>query len=50
MVIEFDKSFEKSIDKINNKIVFRRINNIIIELEKSKSLKDLSNGQQNKHR
>jgi len=37
MIIEFDKSFEKSLDKIRNKMVFQRINEIIIELEKSES-------------
>jgi mRNA interferase RelE/StbE len=43
MVVEFDKSFEKSLDKIKNKVVFRRIEKIIIEFEKSNSLTDISN-------
>jgi mRNA interferase RelE/StbE len=41
MIIEFDKSFEKSLDKISNKMVFQRINKIIIELEKSESLSNI---------
>ena len=43
MIIEFDKSFEKSIDKIKNEKVFRRIEKIIIEFENSKSLRKLPN-------
>jgi hypothetical protein len=38
MIIEFDKSFEKSLDKIKNKSLFPRIEKIILEFEKSKSL------------
>ena len=33
MIIEFDKSFEKSIGKIKNKSLFPRIEKIIIEFE-----------------
>jgi mRNA interferase RelE/StbE len=43
MIIEFDKSFEKSLDKIKNKSLFTRIEKIILEFEKSKSLADLPN-------
>jgi mRNA interferase RelE/StbE len=43
MIIEFDKSFEKSLDKIKNKSLFPRIEKIIIEFEKAKSLTDLPN-------
>jgi mRNA interferase RelE/StbE len=43
MIIEFDKSFEKSIDKIKNKSLFLRIEKTILEFEKSKSLVDLPN-------
>jgi hypothetical protein len=43
MIIEFDKSFEKSLDKIKNKSLFPRIEKIILEFEKSKSLTDLPN-------
>jgi hypothetical protein len=38
MIIEFDKSFEKSLDKIKNKSFFLRIEKLIPEFEKSKSL------------
>jgi mRNA interferase RelE/StbE len=43
MIVEFDKSFEKSLDKIKNKSIFLRIEKIILEFEKSKSLTDLPN-------
>lgn len=43
MIVEFDKSFEKSLDKIKNKSIFQRIEKIILEFEKSKSLTDLPN-------
>ena len=43
MIIEFDKSFEKSLEKIKNKSLFPRIWKIILEFEKSKSLIDLPN-------
>jgi mRNA interferase RelE/StbE len=43
MIIEFDKSFEKSLDKIKNKTLFLRIEKTILEFEKSKSLADLPN-------
>ncbi len=43
MIIEFDKSFEKSIVKIKNKSLFPRIEKIIIEFENAKSLTDLTN-------
>jgi len=43
MIIEFDKSFEKSLDRINNKSLFARIEITIIEFEQAKSLSELSN-------
>ncbi|MDO9579833.1 MAG: hypothetical protein Q7J06_04600 [Bacteroidales bacterium] len=43
MIIEFDKSFEKSLDKIKNKSLFPRIEKIILEFEKAKLLTDLPN-------
>jgi mRNA interferase RelE/StbE len=43
MIIEFDKSFEKSLDKIKNKSLYPRIEKIILEFENSKSLSDLTN-------
>jgi len=33
MIVEFDKSFEKSLDKIKNKSIFPRIEKIILEFE-----------------
>ena len=41
MIIEFDKSFEKSLDKIKNRFLFLRIEKLIVEFEKSNSLVDL---------
>lgn len=43
MKVEFDKSFEKSLQKIKNKSLFSRIEKIILECEKSKSLSEISN-------
>jgi mRNA interferase RelE/StbE len=42
MNIEFDRSFEKSLDKIKNAL-FQKIEKIIIEFERARSLNDLSN-------
>ena len=43
MNIEFDKSFEKSLDRINNPIILKRLEGIIIQIETAKSLSELSN-------
>jgi len=43
MIIEFDKSFEKSLEKIKNKTLFQKIEKLIIEFENAKSLTDLTN-------
>ena len=43
MIIEFDKSFEKSLDKIKNKSLFKKIEKIIIEFENARTLSELSN-------
>jgi mRNA interferase RelE/StbE len=43
MIVEFDKSFEKSLDKIKNKSLFLQIEKTILKFEKSKSLADLPN-------
>lgn len=43
MIVEFDKSFEKSLDKINNKSLFPKIAKIIIQCENSKSLSEIPN-------
>jgi mRNA interferase RelE/StbE len=43
MIIEFDKSFEKSLEKIKNKSLFLKIEKIIIEFENAKALNELPN-------
>ncbi len=43
MKIEFDKSFEKSLRRIHNPILFRRLKRIIIQIENSSSLSELPN-------
>ena len=43
MIIEFDKSFEKSLEKIKNKSLFQKIEKIIIEFENARTLSELSN-------
>ena len=43
MIIEFDKSFEKSLEKTRNKSLFLRIEKIIIDFENAKSLTDIQN-------
>lgn len=43
MIVEFDKSFEKSLDKIKNKSLFAKIERIIIQCENSKSLSEIPN-------
>jgi mRNA interferase RelE/StbE len=43
MIIEFDKSFEKSLEKIRNKSLFQKIEKVIIDFENAKSLTDLPN-------
>jgi hypothetical protein len=35
MVVEFDKSFYKSIDKIKSRVVRQRVEKIILEIEKA---------------
>jgi mRNA interferase RelE/StbE len=43
MNIEFDKSFEKSLRRIHNPIIFQRLKRIIIQIENSPSLAELPN-------
>lgn len=43
MIVEFDKSFEKSIDKIKDKKILHRIENAIINAEDSMSIDKISN-------
>ncbi len=43
MNVEFDKSFEKSLDRIRNKALFPKIENIIQEFEKAKTVNEIQN-------
>lgn len=43
MIVEFDKSFDRSLDRIKNKYIFAKIEKIILEFEKSNALADLPN-------
>jgi mRNA interferase RelE/StbE len=43
MKVEFDKSFGKSLEKIRNKSLFPRIEKLILDCEKAKSLTELRN-------
>ena len=43
MIVEFDKSFEKSIDKIKDKSVFPKIEKLIIDLENAQTIKEVKN-------
>jgi mRNA interferase RelE/StbE len=42
MVVEFDKSFYKSLDKIKDKSLFPKIEKVISILEKSNSLNEIA--------
>ncbi len=43
MVLEFDKSFEKSLDKLKDKALFPKIEKVISILEQANSFSELSN-------
>ena len=43
MIVEFDKSFSKSLDKIKDKKILQRTREKILELEHSGSLQDIKN-------
>lgn len=43
MIVEFDKSFEKSLDRLGDKSLLPKIEEIIEMLESTKSLNDLTN-------
>lgn len=43
MIVEFDKSFERSLDQVRNKNLFQRIEKMIPEFEKAQSLIELPN-------
>lgn len=41
MIVEFDKSFSKSLDKIKDPAALQRTKKVILKLEKAYSLKDV---------
>ncbi len=41
MIVEFDRSFSKSLDQYNDSKILKRIRKIILELEKAQSLKEI---------
>ncbi len=43
MIVEFDKSFEKSLEKLKNKSLFPKIEKTILEFEDAKNLSELPN-------
>jgi mRNA interferase RelE/StbE len=43
MEITFDKGFSKSLDKINDKIILKRIEKVILQCEKAVGLNQISN-------
>jgi len=43
MIIEFDRSFEKTLDKIRDYSLFPKIEKIILAIEKAHSITDLTN-------
>ena len=43
MIVEFDRSFSKSLDKIKDIVILGRLERIIIQLEKVNSLSDIPN-------
>ena len=42
MIVEFDKSFEKSLIKLKDKAMFPKIEKVIAILEKTSSLNELA--------
>lgn len=43
MIVEFDKSFEKSLNKLQDKSIFPKIEKVISILEKTNSISELPN-------
>jgi mRNA interferase RelE/StbE len=43
MIIEFDRSFDKSLDKIKDPTILRRLRRVIVQLENSPSLSQVPN-------
>jgi mRNA interferase RelE/StbE len=43
MIVEFDKSFDKSLDKIKEASVFQKLETILEQLEKANNLNEINN-------
>ena len=43
MIVEFDKSFEKSLNKVHDQIILRRLKRIILQIENTSSLSPIPN-------
>jgi mRNA interferase RelE/StbE len=43
MIVEFDKSFEKSLSKVHDNTILRRLKRIIIQIENSPSTSPIPN-------
>jgi mRNA interferase RelE/StbE len=43
MTVEFDKSFEKWLSKINDKALLRRIEKVILKMESAESIDQIQN-------
>ena len=43
MIVEFDRSFDKSLNKIQDQTILRRLRRVIIQLENSPSLLQVPN-------
>jgi mRNA interferase RelE/StbE len=43
MIVEFDKSFSKSLDKTRDSVLFARIERLITEFENAQSVNDFKN-------
>jgi len=43
MIVEYDKSFEKSLKKLRDHLLLQKVERIILTLEKTDSLRDLKN-------
>lgn len=55
MIVEFDKSFDKALDKIKDRSIFPKVEKIILSIEKADSISELHfvkklNGFQNYYR
>jgi len=43
MIVEFDKSFERSLKKVHDQVVLRRLKLLILKAERSTGLKQIPN-------